>query len=200
MKFYPITSIFYSIIGEGHYTGTPAIFLRMAGCSVGKGVCTFCDTDFRQRETLNKRDIVRRIKALWPGDQPRVLITGGEPLDTFDNELGQHLTDNGCIMHLETSGAKKITQDFNYISVSPKVNDKALVRNLPKFGVQELRYPIRNGDPLPETNVYASLHFLSPIFNGNESVQENIDWAVKLVKENPHWLLSLQMHKYGGFD
>ena len=36
-----VNEIFYSIQGEGRYTGTPAIFIRLAGCNLR---CDFCDT------------------------------------------------------------------------------------------------------------------------------------------------------------
>ena len=31
-----VNEIFYSIQGEGRYTGTPAIFIRLAGCNLRK--------------------------------------------------------------------------------------------------------------------------------------------------------------------
>ena len=51
---YALKEIFYTLQGEGHHTGSPAIFLRFAGCTLWSGhekhsltaVCTFCDTDF----------------------------------------------------------------------------------------------------------------------------------------------------------
>ncbi|KKK67234.1 hypothetical protein LCGC14_2956090, partial [marine sediment metagenome] len=32
----PVAEIFHSIQGEGQYAGTPMLFIRLAGCSVGK--------------------------------------------------------------------------------------------------------------------------------------------------------------------
>ena len=37
-----LAEIFYSIQGEGTWTGTPAVFVRLAGCNLA---CDFCDTD-----------------------------------------------------------------------------------------------------------------------------------------------------------
>ena len=38
-----VSEIFYSIQGEGQHTGMPAVFLRLAGCSME---CDFCDTKY----------------------------------------------------------------------------------------------------------------------------------------------------------
>ena len=39
-KLLPLMEAFYSIQGEGFYTGKPAYFLRIGGCDVG---CYWCD-------------------------------------------------------------------------------------------------------------------------------------------------------------
>ena len=51
---YSVKEIFYTLQGEGANAGTPAVFLRFAGCNLWSGreedrasaVCRFCDTDF----------------------------------------------------------------------------------------------------------------------------------------------------------
>ena len=45
-KFYKVNDIFYTLQGEGFYTGVPAIFIRFAGCNL-RG--DFCETDFKER-------------------------------------------------------------------------------------------------------------------------------------------------------
>ncbi|MEB3198838.1 MAG: hypothetical protein VKP62_16725 [Candidatus Sericytochromatia bacterium] len=38
MRDYRVNSIFSSVQGEGCWTGTPAIFLRLAGCNLWNGL------------------------------------------------------------------------------------------------------------------------------------------------------------------
>ena len=41
-----VNEIFWSLQGEGRFTGTPAAFIRLQGCQVG---CPWCDTGYAQR-------------------------------------------------------------------------------------------------------------------------------------------------------
>ena len=51
---YSIKEIYFTLQGEGYYTGRPAVFLRFTGCNLWSGlerdrvnaVCNWCDTDF----------------------------------------------------------------------------------------------------------------------------------------------------------
>lgn len=65
-----VNEIFYSIQGEGRYTGTPAIFIRLAGCNLR---CDFCDTEHQPYQDLTEEEIMRQI-ADFPADH--VVITG----------------------------------------------------------------------------------------------------------------------------
>ena len=40
-----INEIFYSIQGEGYFTGTPTVFVRFSGCNLR---CPFCDTEHKE--------------------------------------------------------------------------------------------------------------------------------------------------------
>jgi organic radical activating enzyme len=96
---YFIKEIFYSIQGEGFFSGRPAVFCRFAGCNLWSGkevdrekaVCKFCDTDFvgcdgpQGGEFTKPEQLVERIHKLWPEKnlktvRPFVVCTGGEPL------------------------------------------------------------------------------------------------------------------------
>lgn len=95
-----VHSCFYTIQGEGPYAGSPAVFLRLAGCNLK---CPTCDTEYTQgRERLSIQQIRGRIilqEPAWRADRgyqdggrfTRLLvITGGEP---FRQDMGPFLTD-----------------------------------------------------------------------------------------------------------
>lgn len=68
--------LFYSLQGEGVRCGTPAVFLRLAGCNLA---CKWCDTRHSWKNGV--RCSVEETAARIAGFQCRSLvITGGEPL------------------------------------------------------------------------------------------------------------------------
>ena len=105
---YPVAEKFFSIQGEGSYTGTPMAFIRLVGCSVGKLVCANCDTDFERMNTDKGGGLFtpEELKEwVFSGGIEHVCITGGEPLDRDIRPLLFTLTDDGPVMcHIETSG------------------------------------------------------------------------------------------------
>ena len=70
----PIMEEFFTIQGEGKYTGTPAYFIRLGGCDVG---CVWCDVkeswDAGSHPTCRVDEIIERIKN---NDCDLVVITG----------------------------------------------------------------------------------------------------------------------------
>lgn len=98
-----IVSTFYTIQGEGPYSGVPALFIRLAGCNLA---CTFCDTEFEKGAVrLMWQDLINRM-AQFPVYQRRlVVITGGEPLRQQITPLCEWLLASGTqIIQIETSG------------------------------------------------------------------------------------------------
>ncbi len=82
-----INEIFYSIQGEGRYTGCPAVFVRFSGCNLQ---CPFCDTDFKAHKEMTEDEIcayVNRIK----GECKHVIFTGGEPTLQLTHSLCEKL-------------------------------------------------------------------------------------------------------------
>jgi 7-carboxy-7-deazaguanine synthase len=121
-----ISEIFVGVQGEGCNVGTPMVFIRLFGCTMG---CTFCDTKYSwNRNGYGKEemvemsvsqilDAVRKFDARW------VCITGGEPLEQEISSLCSVLKGLGYKLALETNGSKSaygLPLLFNWITVAPK--------------------------------------------------------------------------------
>jgi organic radical activating enzyme len=143
-----VTSVFYSLQGEGPYTGVPFIFLRMAGCNFGSKteVCTFCDTDFAMSTCTwyTVGDLLRELEeAATRRGCFNLLITGGEPtlqlllIQVIKEWRMRHPT---CIIQMETNGTQaKFWTEFediiNYsvqVCCSPKCRESKVWVGIPK--------------------------------------------------------------------
>ena len=188
MKKYRINEIFYSIQGEGYHTGTPAVFIRFAGCNL---TCDFCDTKHEIGHLhLSASDILAIIKQY---ESPIVILTGGEPLLQADFELVKALKRGGRKVHVETNGTVGIGLDskmqfanLDWITVSPKNGDIKIKK------AHELKI-VFDGDVQKvlhyEMDIQAKHKYLQPMSG------ENIHETIQFIKENPQWKLSTQMHK-----
>lgn len=124
---YEISETFFSLKGEGVWTGFPMYFIRLAGCNLN---CSFCDTDSSVKRVVDDEEILAELKQYSP---TRVVITGGEPLIHPEvPHLVNLIKHYGASVHLETNGSIKaalLYQIFDWVAVSPKnlnVSDLAL--------------------------------------------------------------------------
>ncbi|MGD1067472.1 MAG: 7-carboxy-7-deazaguanine synthase QueE [Vulcanimicrobiaceae bacterium] len=186
-----LAEIFYSVQGEGTWTGTPAVFVRLAGCNLS---CAFCDTDYALKFFASIEEIVARVRAEGEGC-PMVILTGGEPLAQAETRaLIDALRADGRRVHIESNGtmATELPPDV-WLTVSPKerlapamaarANEAKLIvdRRVP----QEWVAAFPEGTPI----------FLQP--EGNKPA--NVALAVDAAKHDPGRLrLSLQTHKFIG--
>lgn len=134
-----VTSIFYTFQGEGPFAGRPAVFIRLAGCDIGrKEDCKFCDTYFAldDAKLVSPRDVAERAFRAWPADSGSrrrlYVITGGEPLLQYEalHTMLTHLRAisaehaYGADVQVETNGhylrLGNYLEDVLYV-VSPKV-------------------------------------------------------------------------------
>ena len=93
-----INEIFYSLQGEGRYTGTPAVFVRFSGCNMQ---CAFCDTQHERHSVMTEEDIVSEV-CTYPAHH--VVLTGGEPLLQLTSTLVDSLHRHGMTVQIETNG------------------------------------------------------------------------------------------------
>ena len=186
-----LAEIFYSIQGEGAYSGTPAVFVRLAGCNLS---CDFCDTDYSLKFFASVDDVVARVRELG-GDCPMVILTGGEPLaqrETLD--LIDALRRDGRRVHIESNGTlyTQLPPDV-WLCVSPK--ERADERMIAR--ANELKLIVDERVPeewLAKANDDQVL-LLQP--EGNK--RKNVEIALEYIKAHPRRLrLSLQTHKLIG--
>ena len=189
MKKYRIAEIFYSIQGEGRFAGTPAVFVRFAGCNLA---CSWCDTDFEKRAELTAGEIVELVHVFKGA--PLVVFTGGEPMLQLD--MGLVAAVNKCMapatLAIETNGTIQIPKTFRaavWVTMSPKAGTPIAVEDADEIKVVH--------PTAVNPHVYDSYptvrKYIMPL--DDEHTGENVDKCVRFVKANPLWRLTLQMHK-----
>jgi 7-carboxy-7-deazaguanine synthase len=181
---YPVSETFYSLQGEGYWTGTPAFFIRLAGCSVG---CAWCDTDYKTKDVFGANELAE-LTCMHP--TKHVVLTGGEPLDHNLSPLIHALKTKNLFIQLETSGKYPIPEGIDWVTCSPKFDPKSLVLQI---GDECKVVYAWHRDWYPQLLKMQFKHFfLQPLeLKGNTNVED----VVTYVKENPKWRLSLQTHK-----
>lgn len=189
---YAVNEIFYSLQGEGLWSGTPMVFVRLSGCNLR---CPFCDTDFKNGVSMSASQIVARVREAGL-DCRRICLTGGEPLLQADEKLIQAFHEAGYSVHVETNGTCKASEGLDWITLSPKedfVPDGKVVLNR----ADEVKLVYANAD---ESRIErwakfpAEYHSLQPCANpitGESNVKETMEYVLA----HPHWRLSLQTHK-----
>ena len=115
-----ISEIFWSAQGEGEWIGTPAIFIRLAGCSLR---CRHCDTAHAwgkgKRWTVGR--IVKKVAAqaaAYPAS--RIVLSGGEPLEQELQPLVAALKKKKYDVAIETNGRHWQDLPLDWWAVSPK--------------------------------------------------------------------------------
>ena len=74
-----VSEVFASIQGEGATAGTPSVFIRLQGCSVG---CAWCDTKYSWSATGGRETTLGGLMAeVRAARCDNVVVTGGEPLE-----------------------------------------------------------------------------------------------------------------------
>lgn len=187
-----LAEIFYSIQGEGTWTGTPAVFVRLAGCNLN---CRWCDTDYSLKFLASVEEVVERVRELG-GDCPMVVLTGGEPLAQSESSvLIEALRADGRRVHIESNGTVgvELASDV-WLTVSPKE------RLAPKMAkrANEVKLIVDGRVPDEWFDAFAGRDvpiFLQP--EGNKPA--NVVLAVEATKAHPaRYRLSLQTHKFIG--
>jgi 7-carboxy-7-deazaguanine synthase (Cx14CxxC type) len=195
---YIVHEIFHTLQGEGVNSGTPAVFVRFAGCNLWSGreadrtsaICQFCDTQFRGGE---KHTITSLVAAVTSHRTELVVFTGGEPALQLDQGLVDALRAQGRRVAIETNGTLDFP-DVDWVCISPKAGAERVWQRANEL---KLVFPQPGLSPEDaESFVDAETYWLSPMDGPN--LQANTALAVAYIKANPGWRLNIQAHKFWG--
>lgn len=191
----PVMEHFYTLQGEGVHQGKAAYFIRLAGCDVG---CVWCDVkeswEADKHPLYTVQSLVDTVKAT---PAQIVVITGGEPLLHDLSALTHALHHAGLRIHIETSGSSPLSGELDWITLSPKKFKSPLPDVAPH--ASELKVVIFHKSDFAWAEKWAAQVsplcklFLQPEWSKADQVTPLI---VDYIKANPHWQLSLQIHKY----
>ncbi len=185
-----INEIFYSLQGEGHHAGTPAVFIRFSGCNLR---CPFCDTMHQDGKMMSDEEIAGEA-VKYPAEW--IILTGGEPTLQLDEKLLDTLKKMGKKIALETNGTRPVPAGVDFVTVSPKFqfcnNAELMVDEC-----DELKVVFSGCDDISVYDKIKARHrFLQPCDTGDAERNQNItEEAVLYCKNHPEWRLSLQQQK-----
>lgn len=208
---YGIKEVFATLQGEGAQAGTPAVFLRFAGCNLGYDVCPWCDTDWvKAAYTLDlpdTLDLVRRTaEEGFGGEKPGLLLvaTGGEPSLQLDRPLSDALRTRGYRLTMESNGSRPVDRSLvDWLTISPKQGEfaqkegdelKLLFTGASAPGITPDVAAVRR---IAEGTRFGQ-YFLQPVdvpAAGGPNYAEVIAAVMQL---GPPWRLSVQTHKVAG--
>ncbi len=194
MQKYPIMESFYTIQGEGNFSGSAAYFIRFGGCDVG---CVWCDVkESWPMDGHEEKSLEELISETVQSGTNMAVITGGEPLIYNLDDLCSVLKERKIRRHIETSGAYKLSGEWDWLCLSPKkfLKPKEEICSM----ADELKIIIFNKSDFKWAEEYAEKVnpdcklYLQPEYSKEK---EMLPLIIDYVKENPKWHISLQIHK-----
>jgi 7-carboxy-7-deazaguanine synthase len=192
---YPVMEHFYTLQGEGYYSGQAAYFIRLGGCDVG---CVWCDVkeswDKDAHPVMTTEQIIGEASK-HPGRI--VVITGGEPALHDLQPLTDALHRAGFRTHIETSGSSMLSGDLDWVTLSPKKFKAPLPESMLQadelkiivFNKSDFQWAAQHAAQVPD---HCRL-YLQPEWSKREQMTPLI---IDYIQQNPRWQLSLQTHKY----
>ncbi|MCD6346201.1 MAG: 7-carboxy-7-deazaguanine synthase QueE [Bacteroidales bacterium] len=196
-KFIPLMEQFYTVQGEGFHTGKPAYFIRIGGCDIG---CSWCDSKLSWEAERHPITAVDDIKSNAIDSGARSLVvTGGEPSLYDLNYLTDSFHSAGFELFLETSGAHKLTGQWDWLCLSPKRQNPPRDEYFSAAGElkviiqteEDLAWAVSNAEKLKKQ----AYLYLQPEWSMRDIILPHI---LTFIKKNTQWRLSLQTHKYIG--
>lgn len=192
---YPVMEHFYTLQGEGFFSGQAAYFIRLGGCDVG---CVWCDVkeswDAENHPKMTVQDIVH---AAFQHPGRIAVITGGEPCMHDLGPLCDALQAANFRTHIETSGAHPLSGNLDWITLSPKKFKAPLAECLEE--ADELKVVVYHKSDFSWAEEHAAKVsgecrlYLQPEWSKKDQMAPLI---IEYIQQHPRWQLSLQTHKY----
>lgn len=179
-----VNNIFCSYQGEGFFTGTKAVFIRLAGCNLK---CWFCDTNFDLKKDMSEDEIVKEVLSY---DTDLVVITGGEPLLQNLKILVKKLWEKNKIINIETNGTIAVPNSIlslSWITCSPKPGWKIKYCDELKVVVDKPDIDLSEYD-----KINCKRRTLQPVDVGGKM---NFSEVLKLAQGDKRWKIGIQLHK-----
>jgi len=193
-----IAEVFQSIQGEGMLVGTPAVFIRMAGCNMS---CPWCDTNHEEKMRMTPKELAMELHHGFKIKQ--IVWTGGEPL-----LQASRLAIAAVMLHelgwvhqsIETNGTIEVPDELihhvdPWVTCSPKTPGYAL------SNADELKIVYGPGvkhDPAEYRHRLARHRFIQPLWSKQTGIEMSLPMCLEWLQLHPDWRLSLQCHKMIG--
>ena len=191
----PVMEHFFTLQGEGFYSGRPAYFIRLAGCDIG---CVWCDVkeswDSELHPILGIDYLVSEIEKTTVDF---VVITGGEPALYDLTFLIKKLKILKIDVAIETSGCYELKGIVDWYCFSPK-KFKAPCKEAYQLA-NELKIVINHASDIAWAEKHAEKVkpscklYLQPEWSKSDSL---LPLIIEFVKSNNKWRISLQTHKF----
>ena len=191
----PIMEHFYTIQGEGFYSGRAAYFIRIEGCDVG---CVWCDVkESWEINDADKTSINQIVQYVIDSKTDFCVITGGEPCMHDLSELTSKLSENNIEIALETSGCYPLNGKVDWYCFSPKKfkapeEEAYLKANELKIiisHVSDFEWAESHSKKVSSTCEL----YLQPEWSKQERF---LPLIIEYIKNHPKWKISLQTHKF----
>ena len=207
-----INDLFWTLQGEGRWSGRRALFVRLPFCNYD---CPWCDTEYNSFKKISEDEFSQFAKQ-----EPArfAVITGGEPMAHKDlPRIIMLLKNEGFEIACETNGSLPIPATIDFPTVSPKrytqkkypeyfIHEDALLK------AKELKYVVddafdfkildrHNSQITSQGKIETSNHetksrirySLTPEYS---TMQKQLPRIMDFIKDNPQWQLNLQTHKW----
>jgi len=197
-----VTSVFYTMQGEGPYRGMPALFVRLAKCNLG---CSWCDAFFDDGDWMTVEEVilagVLEVEKYYDNNVPEgiwdrmvFVVTGGEPSLQKIKPLLEYASEKFGATQIESNGVfAPDVPDRTTVVISPKCNEKVDI----SLGFK--RYiPTKYMEPNKDTLARADcLKFIVEDQDEFDSPYQSIpDWAHEWHKETGRGIYISPMNIY----